>query len=421
MAQIPQYLSTLTMTLATIAFCWVVCRVLLKATQSAFLPDFLLYICIGFLAKTVCDTLLPDGTVLFSKQNSSLGAIQFLALFLFMTSSCATLRFTGMGRHAKEVGSLVAGCILAFLLALLSAPFVDRFAPDPLFVDSGESIRLAHFLVLSLGAMVTSIPFLTKILLNNGLLTSRFGNSLLLSACLVDILVWIIFSIAISMSSGGEADIGTAGGQVLRAVALIGLTLGIGMPFARLGAAAFGRTNWGDFLLGLAISAGTLLFTSAVGLAPIVGMVLAGLVVGATRNHTAGRIDYLQKIATTLGAPTYFICVGFGINLLTTLNFTMIAVFLVWTSAIKIASVAFTTSFLRQSSWSSLGFGIAMNTRGGPGLVLAAASYSAGLVGITGFMALTLTSILTAVMTDFYLRSARRNGRMPVPNPQNQP
>jgi Kef-type K+ transport system membrane component KefB len=67
-----------------------------------------------------------------------------------------------------------------------------------------------------------------------------------------------------------------------------------------------------------------------------------------------------------------------------------------------------------------LGFGIAMNTRGGPGLVLAAASYSAGLVSITGFMALTLTSILTAVMTDLYLRSELRNGRVPLPNQGNK-
>ena len=418
--QTPEYLHAFAIILPAIALCWGLCRMCLKGPQSALLPDFLLYICAGFLVKTVCGTFFPDSMALLTKQNDSFVAIQFVALFFFMTPSCANLSFEGLGSHAKEVGSLVTGCVLAFLLALLSAPAIAKFAPDPLFVDADENTRFAHFLVLSLGTMVTSIPFLTKILLGNGLLKSRFGKSLLLSACIVDVVVWIIFSIALSISSSGGADIGTAGWQILRAIALIGLTLGIGIPLVRWGAAALQRNSWLDFLFALAVAGGTLAFTMLVGLEPIVGMVLAGLVAGSARDHIAEGLDRLEKLAATFGAPVYFICVGFSINLTTTPNFAMIVVFLLWTSAVKIGSVAVTTGFLRQPSWSSLGFGIAMNTRGGPGLVLAAASYSAGLVSITGFMALTLTSILTAVMTDLYLRSELRNGRVPLPHQGNK-
>ena len=420
MPQTPEYLHAFATILPAIALCWGLCRLFRKGSQLALLPDFLLYICAGFLVKTVCDTFLPDSMALLSKENDIFVAIQFAALFFFMTPSCANLRFEGLGSHAKEVGSLVTGCVIAFFLALISAPAIAKFAPDPLFVDVDENTRFAHFLILSLGTMVTSIPFLTKILLSNGLLKSRFGKSLLLSACIVDVMVWIIFSIALSIPSSGGANIGTAGWQILRAIALMGLTLGVGIPVARWGAAALQRNSWLDFFFALAVTGGTLAFTMLVGLEPIVGMVLAGLVAGSARHHIAEGLDHLEKLAATFGAPVYFICVGFSINLTITPDFAMIVVFLLWTSAVKIGSVAVTTGFLRQPSWSSFGFGIAMNTRGGPGLVLAAASYSAGLVSITGFMALTLTSILTAVMTDLYLRSELRNGRVPLPNQGNK-
>ncbi|MFL0691898.1 MAG: cation:proton antiporter [Agrobacterium tumefaciens] len=293
--QTPEYLHAFAIILPAIALCWGLCRLFRKGSQLALLPDFLLYICAGFLVKMACGAFFPDSMALLSKENDSFVAIQFAALFFFMVPSCANLRFEGLGSHAKEVGSLVTGCVLAFFLALISAPAIAKVAPDPFFVDADENIRFAHFLVLSLGAMVTSIPFLTKILLSNGLLKSRFGKSLLLSACIVDVVVWIIFSIALSISSSGGANIGTAGWQILRAIALMGLTLGVGIPVARWGAAALPRNSWLDFFFALAVTGGTLTFTVLVGLEPIVGMVLAGLVAGSARDHIAEGLDRLEN------------------------------------------------------------------------------------------------------------------------------
>lgn len=404
MAQIAQEFFLSSMLLALILGSWGLCKGVLRGAKSAFLPDFLLYILAGVLVKLLYNTAFPDGPPLFSKQNSTLVAIQFIALFLFMTPSCAGLSFERIGSNAKEVSSLVAGSVLAFMLALATVPFVDKIAPDPLFVDASENARMGHFLALSLGAMVTSLPFLTKILINHGLLKTPFGNSILLSACLVDILVWILFSITVSVFSGGTADVGYAALQVLYSVVLISIAFGAGILLLRFCVAIRPRNNWFDFPVTLLSSGAVVAFTVLLCLAPIVGMVIAGLVLGSVRNIIAPSISRLEKISVTFGAPVYFLCVGFSIELSTTLNFSMIAVFLLWTSVIKVGAVAFTTSFLRNPSSTSLNFGIAMNTRGGPGLVLAAASYSIGLVGITGFAAMTLASIITALLTDLHLK-----------------
>lgn len=405
MAHIAQEFFSSSLFLVLILCSWGFCRALLRGAQSIFLPDFLLYILAGVLAKALYSAIFPGGPPLFEKQNATFVTVQFIALFLFMTPSCAGLRFDRTGSHAKEVGSLVAGSVLAFLLGLLTVPFIDQIAPDPLFSDASENSRMGHFLALSLGAMVTSLPFLTKILINNGLLKSAFANSILMSACLVDILVWIIFSVAVSVFLSAGADVSSAAWQILRAMLLISLALGAGIFLARLCVAIVPRNNWSDFLFTLAASGSVVGFTTILGLAPILGMVVAGLVVGSVRDRIAPGIVSLEKISVSLGAPVYFLCVGFSIDLSTSLNFVSIVVFLLWTSAIKIGAVAFTTSFLRHPSSTSLDFGIAMNTRGGPGLVLAAASYSVGLVGITGFAAMTLASILTALVTDLHLKA----------------
>ena len=285
--------------LALILCSWGFCRALLRGAQSIFLPDFLLYILAGILVKVLYNAIFPGGPPLFSKQNTTFVTVQFIALFLFMTPSCAGLRFDRIGSHAREVSSLVAGSVLAFLLGLLTVPFIDQIAPDPLFVDASENSRMGHFLALSLGAMVTSLPFLTKILINNGLLKSAFGNSILISACLVDILVWIIFSIAVSVFLSGEVDVSSAAWQILRAMLLISLALGAGILLARPCAAILPLSSWFDFPFTLVVSGSVLGFTTILGLAPIVGMVVAGLVVGSVRDRIAPGIVSLEKISVS--------------------------------------------------------------------------------------------------------------------------
>jgi Kef-type K+ transport system membrane component KefB len=407
-AYIAQELIATSILLALILCSWGLCKALLRGAQSAVLPDFLLYILAGVLIKLLYDAAFPDGPSLSSKQNSTLAAVQFIALFLFITPNCAGLRFERIGDNAKEVFSLVAGSVLAFLLALVTVPLVSRIAPDPLFIDAGENARLGHFLALSLGAMVTSLPFLTKILFNNGLLKSAFGNSILLSACLVDILVWVLFSVAVSIFLTGVTDVSSAAWHILWALTLISFALSSGILLARFFVAIGNVSTRHAFSFPLVAIGVFMAFTTLLGLAPIVGMVITGLVTGSIRDHIPLVVERMEKISAAFGAPVYFVCVGFSLNLSTSLNFAMIAVFLLWTSAVKIGAVAFTTSFLRHPSSDSLSFGIAMNTRGGPGLVLAAASYSIGLVGITGFTAMTLASVITAFITDVYLKTVTK-------------
>lgn len=107
-----------------------------------------------------------------------------------------------------------------------------------------------------------------------------------------------------------------------------------------------------------------------------------------------------------VAVPAYFTCIGFGINLYTEIDITLVLVFFVWSSVLKIGSVWFVIFLVSRSATVALDHAIAMNTRGGPGLVLAATAYSTGVIGLSTFLALVVTSILTAVVSQAYLSRA---------------
>src|SRR5690606_21486530 len=78
--------------------------------------------------------------------------------------------------------------------------------------------------------------------------------------------------------------------------------------------------------------------------------------------------------------------------------------FIIASSAIKVTSC---TVAARASGidWSrSFDYGIAMNTRGGPGIVLASVTHAAGIIDDRMFTALVLASIITSLATGCWLR-----------------
>lgn len=124
------------------------------------------------------------------------------------------------------------------------------------------------------------------------------------------------------------------------------------------------------------------------------------------RTRLGATLVLFERLATRIGAPFYFTSVGFGMSIASSVSISMVIAFFVWSSVLKIGSVSLFASLIRRPGMNSLDFAIAMNTRGGPGLVLASASYSSGLVGPTGFVALLTASILTAILAEIYLKRA---------------
>jgi Kef-type K+ transport system membrane component KefB len=69
-----------------------------------------------------------------------------------------------------------------------------------------------------------------------------------------------------------------------------------------------------------------------------------------------------------------------------------------------VASVIFATRLSRAQWRHALDFGIVMNARGGPGIVLASLAYASKIIDEQLFVALVMTSILTSLLAGVWLR-----------------
>lgn len=88
---------------------------------------------------------------------------------------------------------------------------------------------------------------------------------------------------------------------------------------------------------------------------------------------------------------------------------------------VKAASVYAGARWAGRAPTDSVNLAVAMNARGGPGIVLATLSYDAGIVNATLFTTLVLTAIVTSLMAGTWLESAIKRGLLlradpPVPS-----
>ena len=74
---------------------------------------------------------------------------------------------------------------------------------------------------------------------------------------------------------------------------------------------------------------------------------------------------------------------------------------------IKVLSVALFSRIASKNWFTSLDFGITMNARGGPGIVLASLARQAGIISSDLFVVLILVSLITSTISGFWLRLRR--------------
>jgi Kef-type K+ transport system membrane component KefB len=140
----------------------------------------------------------------------------------------------------------------------------------------------------------------------------------------------------------------------------------------------------------------------------IFGALLAGVVIG---RLPGARLETVKQNITNMAlwffVPIYFAMVGLQMNLPGNFEPILIFGFLLASSLVKIASVTFAARFGDVPWRRAIDFGVTMNARGGPGIVLASMAYGAHIIDQALFVALVLASIFTSLAAGIWLRLRR--------------
>jgi Kef-type K+ transport system membrane component KefB len=355
---------------------------------------------------------------------AALGATYQLGLLLLMFAAGAEMRRL-LQRNAVRTVGLIAGfgmvLPLAAGLGLVAVLGVREFIGP-----AGNHTALT--LVFGLAVAVTSIPVISRIMHDLNLLPTRFARIVLSAAVIEDIVLYVVLAVAIGLVQTGKgATFGLPGTlhihtitqnsiyHTIAAVIFLGLALGFGgraykalcglrvNVLARRSPVAF-QLLW---MLSLSAAALTL------GLVPLYGAFTAGIAVAVADDSLAVREDRNALAGVSFGffIPVYFALIGLRLDLIHHFNPLFFAGFLAFACIAKAASVYLGARLSREDQFTSFSLAVALNARGGPGIVLAATTYAVGIINQTFFVSLVMLSIVTSLLAGSWLeRIAPRLG-----------
>jgi K+:H+ antiporter len=381
---------------------------------------------LGQVAPGVESRLFPAAGV----TPAVLGAVYQLGLLLLLFCSGAQIRSAQRRGENKTVGWVFStGTVLPFLAGLGLLHVLD------LRSSWGPHANAASFLLIFAIAMaVTSIPVISKIMHDLGILDTAFARVVLGVAVAEDIVLYVILAVSLGLAQTGTgalfglpALLGIGPGtpadmayHVVATLAVLGAALTFGPRIYR--AAATWRLNLirqaSPVAYDLALMLAATLLCLFLGIEGFFGAFVAGLAVGrATETATGGgiapdAIRSIQGFAFAFFIPIYFAIVGLQLDLLRGFNAGFFLLFLLLACAVKAGSVYLGARLAGQASASSWNLAVALNARGGPGIVVASVAYGAGIINQPFYAVLVMLAIVTSLFAGSWLAHVPRERLM---------
>jgi Kef-type K+ transport system membrane component KefB len=364
------------------------------------------------LGPHVLGSLAPVAShAVFARGESHGAVLEFLymlGLLLLMFFSGAETRNLFNREDRREIAWLAGmGSCLPFLLALAAAQLVPL---EELAGANGGDVALV--LVFGIAAAVTSIPVLSRIFHDLGVLHTRFARVVLGMAVIEDVVLWVVLAIATALAASAALPAWELAAHLGATVVYFGVGVSVAVPLlARLGAA---RWNVLAASAPLGFVTAVLLAYAAVAAFLDVSVVfaafLAGLGMGGQVKRFGEAFDALGKVSFTVFIPIYFAIVGYRLDLAHGFSLALLGAFLFGTCAVKLLSVGLGARLAGFRGLDVVNLAIAANARGGPGIVLASVAFDAGIINGAFHTALVIVAVLTSQASGAWLAFVLRRG-----------
>jgi Kef-type K+ transport system membrane component KefB len=347
-----------------------------------------------------------------------LGFMYHFGLLLLMFVSGSSVRHVLSKENRKPTAWILGlGTPLPFFVALLVAPLL----PLDAFMGRVGS-KPAVILVLAVAAAVTSIPVISKIFHDLGILHTRFASLILGAAVLEDIMLWGVLAVATSvaaatMTAAGPQVVETISVHVVSNVVYVLVALTVAPVVLRW----LTRARWNLVAQQAPIAWIMVVFfayvtvAAATDVTPIFAAFLAGFgIVGGTkateRHRFQSPLDSINHVSGAVFIPVYFAIVGYRLDFTKSFDPVMLAAFLLGSSVVVFGSVALAARLAGFRGLDIVNLALTCNARGGPGIVLASVAFDAGIINAAFFTTLVLTAVLTSQVCGAWLDFVLRKG-----------
>ena len=349
-----------------------------------------------------------------------LGAIYQLGLFLLMFCSGAAIR---SGADRVERRTVVTIATLANIVPFAAGILFLLWLKPQQLIGSAHN-ETAFMLVFGCAVAVTSVPVISKIMADLGILDTAFARIVLAVALFEDIVLFIVISVAVGMVQSTSATAFSLPGlldirpnstpstiyYVVASAAFFSLPLFLGRAFMQRLAAMRG-----NLLAGSSPVAFQLLFMLAVtvvalflGVAAYFGAFVAGILAGRLEGVHVRAHEAIKTFSFSVFIPIYFAIVGLQLDLQHRFDVPFFLLFLVFACVVKATSAYLGARLAGQRPRSARDLAVALNARGGPAIVLASVTFAAHIISEAFYVSLVMLALVTSMMAGAWLEAAVR-------------
>ncbi|WP_308257308.1 cation:proton antiporter [Saccharothrix luteola] len=320
--------------------------------------------------------------------------------------------FTGMHIDMKLVRrkgrTAVYVSLGGLLIPLVLGVGVGVLLPTTLL--SGDKGDLAFALFLGVAMCVSAIPVIAKTLVELKILHRNIGQLTIGAAAVDDIVGWSLLSVVSAMATTGLRA-GHLALTIGSLVAVLLLTLLVGRPVVKAGLTMANKSS--DPAVTIAIVVVMLLAcaagTHALGLEPIFGTFLCGILISTSGILDRTKIAPLRTFVMGVLAPIFFATAGLRMDL------TLLAEPQVLLSAAVVLVIAIVGKFVgaylgarlgKLNHWEGLALGAGLNARGVIEVIVAMVGLRLGVLTTAGYTIIVLVAVVTSLMAPPMLRYA---------------
>jgi len=325
---------------------------------------------------------------------ASIGTLAQLGLVLFMYLVGAEIDLGAVRRRGLTAAAVTQ--------AGIAVPMLAGFAlAAGLYPAFGGGVRYLGFaLFLAVSMSITAFPVLARILVDRGIAGTPLGALALACAAIGDVAAWCLLVMATAVGRDGSATAAVVRTAGLTVVFVAVMAFAVRPLLARWLAAVSERAALPVLLAGVMLSA---LATNEIGVHPIFGAFLFGVVAPRRLPSVRRAARQIDSVTVTLLLPLFFVSTGlhtrFGLlgphgrawawcGLV-----TAVAVVSKWGSC----TVAARVTGLRWRD--SLSLGALMNCRGMTELVVLTVGLQLNMISPTVFTMLVVMTVVSTVGT----------------------
>ena len=340
---------------------------------------------------------------LFLGEGKLLAVVYWFGLILLMFSSGFELE-RKFNRQDKKtiIGLIIGSTIFPLIFGWIALSFFDLSS----LIGTAHNL-LALKLIIVVSIAITSIPVLAKIFFDLGIIKTRFAKIVLSTATFHDVVLWVFVAVATGLVSGASISLNSISSHVLISLVFFAVALVLAPRLISF------VDNLRLYLIPKNYEAGFIIFillafvvlASYFDINVVFGAFLAGITAGFIKNPKFQKVKvHIREFSFALFVPIYFAIVGIKLDLIHHLDFAFVTGFFLFAFIAQGIGVLITSKLLGYSWRTGLNLAMALNDRGGPGIVVATLAFDLGIINENFFVALVLLAIMTSITAGSWLK-----------------